>query len=695
MLVSFPEANEQSWSAGLPQQPLFDNPEFSQLLDEIEQGRVDRNEAVRRLVQIAATKALTVGNITNSSGVAIGDGATATVVKIENVVVQLAASLDAPERLVISHRIVRRLLPPHRFVDREEQIQLLSRLRRHGGLVTIEGLVGIGKSALAAAFAAHEAVDDSAVLYVDALSSSDPAALIAAFEHRIGIPQETRAGNQPDSLEARARRVAQVLDQQEAIVILDHCDVLLDDSLRAVFAELCAPGHRTLIVGLAAAVPELVRRLAPTHMLRLTGLDAPATHALLQAHGLSVTAAEAAALAEALGGHPQALALLATLAYDRGVLPEALLQAGTVDHAAFLAQLETHVFQRIVAQLTDAQRGLLAELALVRQPIERQSLGRISRQAEWEAALIGLMHHFAVSSVGQRLLLQPVLRELAARRLRAPARNVIHERLAAMYHADLKRVADEDFVTAVLEAHHHYWEADDHRGAAKLLIDTWEQVLAHDRHADLLEPLRRTTESEPSPELFMALGRTYTAAGAFDDALESYRVVEVIAPAPALIFATRTEIGSIYKQQSKRNAALEVYQRALELCEQQIANFAGLRDSTEWYACKASVLHNMGMMHHYFSPKDLEQAAELYADSEQFWIHAGKAYKEDLALIRKQQVELLTDPDFRQYNPDEAHRRFGDLALEFRHLGRPSYEAGCGASWIRCLSLAKWGLTAS
>jgi tetratricopeptide (TPR) repeat protein len=206
------------------------------------------------------------------------------------------------------------------FVGREALLAEVERSLRPGGgsaatvalTQALSGLGGVGKTQLAIRYVHDHAADYDAVLWVAADPPARLASDFADLARAFGLPEATRTTD----VNAQIRAVREHLQSPGPcrwLLVFDNAD---DPDVLRGYLPTRGPGH-VLVTSRRAHWPSGV------HVLRVRVMERRESIALLLGHSGLADAAAAAALAEALGDFPLALAQAA------GYLKESGMALGT------------------------------------------------------------------------------------------------------------------------------------------------------------------------------------------------------------------------------------------------------------------------------------------------------------------------------------------------------------------------------
>ncbi|HEY7022066.1 MAG TPA: DUF4062 domain-containing protein [Ktedonobacterales bacterium] len=334
-------------------------------------------------------------------------------------------------------------MPQHgQFIGREQELDdLLLRLRRGDavGVFAVEGMGGVGKTALAAEAVERLATDERAfpggVLWVACAGLEGETGLLSLLTQVARSLGRADIASLTDLSEVRRALSTALRSRPQTLLTLDNVEPGLDAEV--ALQTLRAPGHTTLLLTARDQVaPNLVE------VVRLAPLPSPEAAELFErrlaqetqgARPTNEERTEVVPLVEAVGGLPLAVELLAADAGRQGTslqgLRVELTQRG-IDAAAFRADpkhIVTEVFDRSWIRLPESQRrlfaglGLLAEVGFPRVAAEALAVaaeeGDKSTVAPSDAVRSLVRAGLVEPLLGDRLRLHPLLRAYARDKL--------------------------------------------------------------------------------------------------------------------------------------------------------------------------------------------------------------------------------------------------------------------------------------
>ena len=297
------------------------------------------------------------------------------------------------------------------FTGREAELAELSHWIMHEQcrLVTILGMGGIGKSALASLLGRQLAPRFDAALWRSLRDAPPCEELVADC---LTFFSDTPPAAFPPLLEARINQLIGRLQERRCLLVLDNLEALLEEgdpegSYRSgyqgygrLIERLGEAAHRSCVVLTSREKPRELEAAeglrGPVRSLRLSGLSQEAARSLLSDKYLRGDSSAWQRLVASYGGNPLALKIVGQAIVD--------LFAG--DIVPFLRSEELifngirMVLRQQVARLTPLEQTLLTWLAVVREwasletllslPVLRPTLGRVleALEALWRRSLI-------------------------------------------------------------------------------------------------------------------------------------------------------------------------------------------------------------------------------------------------------------------------------------------------------------------
>jgi len=271
------------------------------------------------------------------------------------------------------------------FYGRERELATLSRwiIEEHSRVVSVLGLGGIGKSALAVSLMHQVAAHFQVVIW---RSLRDVPAYEALLDEVLQVLAPRPLANLPDSREQRFSLLQEHLRGQRTLLVLDNLETLLEEGETTGHMRPGNEGYARLLRWMAETEHQSTLLLtsrekpgelvplegsrAPVRSLRLEGLDVLAGQQLLEERGLVGSAQDRERLIERYGGNPLALKIVA------GTIVE--LFGGEI--APFLEQGEVvfggvrELLAEQFARLSAVEQTVLYWLAILREPVTIEEL---------------------------------------------------------------------------------------------------------------------------------------------------------------------------------------------------------------------------------------------------------------------------------------------------------------------------------
>lgn len=368
-------------------------------------------------------------------------------------------------------------------------------------VLAIEGISGIGKTALAARFAETAQVRGYAVFWYECREDSSVDAFGSAlrqFAQSIGNAALTSAledvGLAPDE---RALRVAVGLARQTCVVVLDDYHLVVDGFLERLLSRIAERAVAARIVVTSRKRPSLVTTLSPVLSIELplrAGLDPEAMMMFLAECGLDLAPSQRDKVWQLTGeGHPKALEILAVRARTYPI--DDLLSRLPV----FREDLRVEWLRPLIDELPHEQRECALDLAVFDRAIPDTAVAQLYPGREVHANVAALIDRFLVDRMaGHRINMHRLVREVCYDEIVDKAAK---HRWAANYYSQVRseeahgEVWSDAAVEAGVAVWHHLLKAADLDAAREELTRLRPQLLYRGDYERLMFLLEQTPPS--------------------------------------------------------------------------------------------------------------------------------------------------------------------------------------------------------
>ncbi|MBA2677513.1 MAG: NACHT domain-containing protein [Ktedonobacteraceae bacterium] len=332
----------------------------------------------------------------------------------------------------------------HTFHGRTEELALLSRwiIQEHCRVVSIVGMGGIGKSALATKVMHQVAAQFDVVIWRSLRDAPSCEALVDACL-QILAPQTLQ--HMPHSREVSIRTLMEHLRERRVLLVLDNLEMILEDSTDAGRMHAGTEGYAYLLQRVGetrhqgcllltsrekpTALVPLEGRRSLVRTLRLAGLDVEAGVQLLAEKDVAGSQRDQIRLVETYHGNPLALKIIAQTIIE--------LFGGEIDpffkQGEFIFGGVRELLDEQFKHLSTLEQSTLLWLAILREPVNLKQLVavlNVPRSPMQILEALGRLHQSGLIERGHRsgtFTLHSVVLEYATARLITEASSEIEQ----------------------------------------------------------------------------------------------------------------------------------------------------------------------------------------------------------------------------------------------------------------------------
>jgi ATP/maltotriose-dependent transcriptional regulator MalT len=408
----------------------------------------------------------------------------------------------------------------------------LLRLKRHlentdVSIVVVEGISGIGKSALAKHFASRIASTTYDCFWYDCRSETTLDFLtweLAKFARKHNYEVAARIFEEPYSAEReRVVQLADVLSEQPIAIFLDNYHLVTDiavDKFLEAFEDRSTRAKVFLIARRRPAVLERIRSVAFVEEHLKRGLDVISCSEFLRDCGVEMESETANAVWKLTGeGHPKALQLFVWRA--KRIPIQQLLSTLPV----FREDLMHDWLLPMLSELGEDERTILINLSVFDRPIAFAAVSALFPEKQTENLLVSLLERFLLDATSEAALeMHLLVREYCYELLTdKPSK---HLWAADYYREKCGNINDPDFVTdeqmdSLLAAWSHYLSAGDQEKATEVVDILRPPLMNRGNYDQVLQLLEKTLPSDPIDAEFFVIhkARLMSLRGEADAAL--------------------------------------------------------------------------------------------------------------------------------------------------------------------------------
>ncbi len=442
------------------------------------------------------------------------------------------------------------------------------------GLISIEGISGIGKTALARQAVAGLLDEGVDVFWLDCHPrvSFDSFTLELARHLRASGDEIASATVESvgDSVERRIAALVDVVGGRLCSLFFDDYHLISDPALDACLTKLAKTSTLATIVLTSRQRPPLLGRVGPGRSREEylgTGLDLGSCRLFLAACGLGLSDRQAEAVWKLTGaGHPKALELLAVRARSQPL--NRLLESLPVFHE----KLREEWLAPILDELHQDERLFAMEFAIFDQPISSAVLSKAFADKSMDGIVLALIDRFILDYTHSGLLqMHSLIRDVCYSLL--PDKRARHLWAAQLFQREGEPtpgnevdLLPDDQIDALLTSWGHYLAAEEH-GRAIEIVDLLRRPLMNKGHYEQMVLLLEQTpiESEEKADWF-ALERA-RILGFWGSTSEALDLVTVLVKSPNQALAREAVLvcASILNESGRPARAKQVLEEHLEL----------------------------------------------------------------------------------------------------------------------------------
>lgn len=453
-------------------------------------------------------------------------------------------------------RVPRRLPSVDGFVGREAELAVLE---GPSPVVVVDGMPGVGKSSLVAAFV-HQVKDEATVFFHRCRGTES----IRWLASRLGVELADQGDRRLlDAVEAGAEvpdltdLLLDAIDTPGRVVVLDDVHTIEDDPVERLLSEAIERTREGKLILSGRQRVAYNPALDHVERLHLTGLDDQAIDAFLEAEGIELPGDLKPQLRAEVGGHPLALALFLEASRAPDVEIEDLLDRIPEE------DLERWLLREVDDNLGDRDRAVLAHAGLFRDTFTERDL-RAVYDKDPTGALLRLRRRHLIEHLGDAYAIHEVLANHFRRSL--DDQRALHDRLARHY-------LSKGTVEARLEAMHHYLAAGKRTRVLGLLeedldlaeLDVIDQgyhnlylrVLDRFDEADIRDPRQRALLHDEKGDIRFHRGEHETALGHHEQAAQLFDKLDEPPRLADLAWKRALSLEALGRRDDARQAAQE------------------------------------------------------------------------------------------------------------------------------------------
>lgn len=419
------------------------------------------------------------------------------------------------------------------FLGRAAELQRLDGPDR---VVVIEGMPGVGKTALAAQYALGRGANGNLFWHSFRGLESLPwiANRFSVFLAQHGDPNLLRALEQGTDVSDTREILLRGMDDARFLIVLDDVHRIEDPALRDFVTDAVNRSQKAKLILTSRESPRFDPTLPGRSVLRLGGFSDLEVGQFFENEGVQLDPHLLPKVRDEVGGHPLALHLLLDASKELGVPVPKLLDRIPERN------IEDYLLQEVVGSLTDDERQVLSHASLFRGRFGADDVSALSKRSV-DHLLLRLRRRHLVQTDGTDYALHEVIRNFFYSLLKD--RESFHVRAAQRY-------LERQTIDGRLEAMHHFLRAGKRDRVLQLLdenldlhefdfIDAGYQnlylsILEEFKKSEVTDPVRWALILDEKGDIALTAGDPKKALGHYEEALPIFakakdleRVVDV------------------------------------------------------------------------------------------------------------------------------------------------------------------------
>ena len=439
-------------------------------------------------------------------------------------------------------------------------------------LILIEGISGVGKTALAAQLASQLEVFDYQCLWVDCRTDTTLDAilwsLVALAQAQNDQVLANALADVDRPLEERILNTAVALSKARYALFLDDYQFIVDPSVNRFIQKLEQRSGLTKVVLTSRVRPKVllfVNPMATKEVPLQSGLDLEACTQVLAGCGLHVDTSTAKQIWELTGkGHPKALLIFAARARSLSVAQ--LLQSLPV----FQDRLKQEWLSPLMEELPTDLRDLVIDLSILDRPFPFQATQKLYPEHDIDQLVLSLIDRFILDRVDDdRFSMHALIREHCYALIDGVARK--HTWAAHYYLGEIGSTIDPEVMTEeqmenCLAAWSHFIRAGEHKSAVEVVSRLRKTLINQGQYEQLMFLIEETVPPTEEDRLWFTINeaRIFSLWGDKDYALQLLRPLIDHKDSRFAREATLVQ-ASVYCEHEEPQKAIELLETSSEL----------------------------------------------------------------------------------------------------------------------------------